>query len=295
MDPTKVEGRRISAWTIDLMIFLAMSLGILFATGGVSWRTVQFDTAQDAIDYCDTFDTQSNSRACVPFEDEAWVIDVAGSADGVWLFYTITYVVMQGMTGGSPGKLMLGLRVVDVHGRKAGIGKSFLRTLLWVVDAITCGIPVLGGILLVSTNGHRRVGDMAAGTFVVRKESVGTPIVLPPRPGSYEYAYGYPPPGWAAPGYPPPGTPPAGSDPTAIASVGTSGSSPDADMPMYPATTPYDPPDPTPYVPPATFATPDTDGPHWDEARDTYIQYDRAVSAWLEWDDRLGVWRPIDQ
>ena len=62
-DPTKIEGRRISAWSIDLAIFLALFFGVFFATGGVSWRTQQFDTSRQAIDFCEGFRPPRSNRA----------------------------------------------------------------------------------------------------------------------------------------------------------------------------------------------------------------------------------------
>lgn len=50
------------------------------------------------------------------------------------------------------------------------------------------------------------------------------------------------------------------------------------------------PPMAAPMAPPA----PTSDGPHWDEARDTYIHYDRGTEHWLHWDEAARQWRPID-
>jgi hypothetical protein len=68
------------------------------------------------------------------------------------------------------------------------------------------------------------------------------------------------------------------------------------------------PTSPPPYPPPGwptpiaekrplsrpSVVAPDTDGPHWDDDRDTYIQYDRAVEMWVQWDEAHEHWRPID-
>lgn len=285
LDPTKVEGRRIMAWSIDLAIFLALVFGVLFATGGIGWSTKTFDSSQQAIDYCQKFDGSNTSKGCVPVNTDAWIIDVRGSADGVWVFNFVLYVLIQGFTGASFGKLAMGLRVVDADGNLAGLRKSFVRTIMWIVDAITCGIPLVGGVAMVSSKGHRRVGDTVAGTFVVAKASVGTPIVLPAAPIPYGYAY--PPQAYG----PPPGYSPPPGDPSA------------AWQPPPPGWTPQpqQPPVPPPYVGPAapfssrpSIVPPETDGPHWDEDRDTYIQYDRAVEAWVQWDDTANIWRPIE-
>ena len=316
VDPTAIQGRRIAAWSIDLAIFLALVAGLLAVTGGVSWTTHQFANARQATAFCRPYEG-STTKVCSHVDDQAVLLNVKGSADwvSVWFVYFIAYCIIGGVTGSSIGKFALGLRVVDADGNLSGFRASFVRTVLWLVDAITCGIPIVGGSLMVSNNGHRRVGDMAAGTFVVPKAFVGSPIVLPPRPGSYEYAYGYPPPGIPPAGpYPGPSwTPPAGASPpppmpTPPPATGApQGSDTAAPVhphavdpstlppPVYPPAYPAPYPAPAPATPANAPATSDADGPHWDEARDTYIQYDRSVGAWVQWDERHHHWRPIEQ
>jgi hypothetical protein len=282
-DPTNIEGRRICAWTIDLAIFLALFFGMLAATGGVSWQTQSFSSQQDAIDYCNSFQT-TDEQGCVPVGDNATVVQVKGSANGVWFVNFLAYCLIQGITGGSIGKLIMGLRVVKADGSRAGIGKSFIRTILWIVDAITCGLPIVGGVLMLSTKGHRRVGDMGAGTFVVRKEHVGTPLAYLLSPAPVPVPYGYPPAGYG----PPPGYgPPTGYGPA-------TGYGPPSGYGPGPTWTPTDAP-PAQVPPPDSVTAPATDGPHWDDARDTYIQFDRGTDRWVQWDDLKKEWRPIDE
>jgi len=54
-----------------------------------------------------------------------------------------------------------------------------LRWLLWWVDGpitlFLCGI-----ITSATSRGHRRVGDMAADSYVVAKADAGQPVMLPP-------------------------------------------------------------------------------------------------------------------
>ncbi|MDG2218263.1 MAG: RDD family protein [Acidimicrobiales bacterium] len=38
-----------------------------------------------------------------------------------------------------------------------------------------------------------------------------------------------------------------------------------------------------------------TDGPQWDQARDTYIQWDPELSEWMEWSESGGRWIPISR
>jgi hypothetical protein len=253
-DPTSVIGRRIAAWSIDLAIFLALTTAVLFATGGMSWRTETFESYRLAADACEPFQDEGAGRFCSVSGNQAVFLEVQGTTNGVWLVHTLAYILIQGITGGSLGKLAVGLRVVDEHGRVAGIGKSFLRTFLWVADAITCALPIVGGVMIVSTKGHRRVGDIVAGTFVVHRRDVGQPIAA--------LATGY-----AAPPPPGPWTPTAGGAPWGRTEASTT----------------------------AEAATRSLDGPIWDDARDTYIQYDRNRAEWLQWDPRAHEWKPIER
>lgn len=297
-DPTAIEPRRIAAWTIDLVLFLVLLVVAVLATGGLDWTTKQLSSADAAVTYCEDYQG-GDARQCVPFDDQAVILEANATPDLVWVVYSLAYVVLQGLAGGSVGKLALGLRVVDGRGQRAGVWKSFLRTVLWIVDAITCGVPVVGGVLITTTRGHRRVGDMVAGTFVVPKESVGFPVVVPPRQtqAPAPYVFHLPPPGYAPPpGYgPPPGAPPAQGPPPA---PGGPPPYPPPAAPGWPSPAPWsDGSDPTvadrPLSRPSVDA-PDTDGPHWDDDRDTYIQYDRAVEMWVQWDQKHQHWRPID-
>jgi hypothetical protein len=263
-DPTSVIGRRIGAWTIDLAIFLALVAAVLFATGGVSWRTETYESFRQATDACEPFQDEGAGRFCSVSGEQAIFVEVEGSTNGVWLVHALAYILIQGITGGSIGKLLVGLRVVDEHGQVIGLSKSFLRTSLWVADAITCALPIVGGVMIVSTKGHRRVGDIVAGTFVVRQRDVGQPI------GALVTGYAAPPPPgpWAATGVPPAWGEPSSTDPT---------------------------PGDQPSLEGARAEAPSHDGPIWDDARDTYIQYDRHREEWLQWDPRGHEWKPIDR
>jgi uncharacterized RDD family membrane protein YckC len=82
--------------------------------------------------------------------------------------------------GQTPGKRALGLRVVKVEGYAVGVHDAMLRNLLRVADAL----PVLYGVGLLAAAASRRfqrVGDLVAGTMVVRERREwrrGRPDVL---------------------------------------------------------------------------------------------------------------------
>lgn len=287
-DPTNVVGKRIGAWFIDLLIYMAFAAAVTAMTGGVQIRTGDGYNQQSAEIYCDAwhethdgFCSSSASSSDDSAAGEYTVTTIEGSLGGLaqWVGHLVAYSVIQGLLGGSLGKLAVGLRVVDENGKVIGIGRSFVRTLAWIGDALTCGLPIIGGVMMVSTKGHRRLGDMIAGTYVVDKASVGQPVnVTTPAPAAGP---------WGAPaagqwGTPAPGgwgSPPPGPNGPAVGSPWTPGASSPVSGPPVGA--------------PPTAAP--GEGPTWDPARNAYIQYDRDRGAWLQWDDNLKVWSPISQ
>lgn len=70
--------------------------------------------------------------------------------------------------GQSPGKKLMKLRVTKLDGSSPGIGAYLLRWLLFPIDG-----PMLGGIGLLFallTKNRQRIGDLAAGTMVIREK-----------------------------------------------------------------------------------------------------------------------------
>jgi uncharacterized RDD family membrane protein YckC len=100
------------------------------------------------------------------------------------------YVFAELVTGGrSPGKRVVGLRVVRTGGLPLGWAQSVVRNLVRIVDWLP-GTYGVGLIASVANPKAQRLGDLAAGTTVVRERSrprawgsVGVPAV-PERLGS---------------------------------------------------------------------------------------------------------------
>ncbi len=79
-------------------------------------------------------------------------------------YFIIFHIIWNGQT---PGKRLVGIRVVDSHGSGASTMAYVLRGLIWPLDAFL-SIPIPIGLLLISlTSRCRRLGDMAAGTLVL--------------------------------------------------------------------------------------------------------------------------------
>ncbi len=308
-DPTAVMGRRIGAYAIDTLIGLVLLLFVLGSVLSSKADTTSFATTGQAADRCQvvndtTRDAGTDSdgttstgfgetdRYCVPVGDTTYEFtgdDISSLLVSIYLVSFLTSglnsIVLQGLTGASIGKFMTGLRVVREDGARVGFGWNLLRQLLSIVDGMCGGI--VGLIVALTSKGHRRVGDMAASTYVVRMADMGTPIRIPgvshqaawPSPGGYPSQAAHPGPG----NWPPGGTGSAGpggpggwASPPAGGPTGTWAPSGSIDR-MAPA------------------SMPGADGPTWDPARDAYIQYDHEQAAWLQWNDSAKSWRPIDQ
>lgn len=81
----------------------------------------------------------------------------------VWLYSFLFEMFNEGQT---PGKRLMNIKVVMVDGTTPTMGAYLLRWLLYTVDvAFTGG---LGVVFVLLTRNNQRIGDLAAGTMVVR-------------------------------------------------------------------------------------------------------------------------------
>jgi len=84
-----------------------------------------------------------------------------------WWYMVLFEVLNQGR---SPGKQMLGLRVVHDDGTPIGWAASLTRNLLRFVDILPFGYT-LGIISCLNHSAFKRLGDIAAGTLVVYRDA----------------------------------------------------------------------------------------------------------------------------
>ncbi|QNR67493.1 RDD family protein [Paenibacillus peoriae] len=79
------------------------------------------------------------------------------------------YLLLEGYTGYTLGKFVFRIKVVNGEGKPPGFLKSLIRTLLRLIDTnplLMGGIPA--GISVLVTASRQRIGDLAAGTYVVK-------------------------------------------------------------------------------------------------------------------------------
>lgn len=90
-------------------------------------------------------------------------------AAGLFLGTVAYNAVLPLFLGGrTPGKALLGLRVTDVEGYPARPMQHVLRSLFWALEvAPLVGLPI-GVVLIAATERRQRLGDVVAGTTVLR-------------------------------------------------------------------------------------------------------------------------------
>ncbi|MEZ5142023.1 MAG: RDD family protein [Acidimicrobiales bacterium] len=163
-DPTNVVVRRIGAWFLDQLIGALLVLGFATLVGvGVESDTTVDSRGQTVV-----------TGSTVQGSPGAWAAVVVVS----FAYAIVTQVILVAQLGWSPGKLLVGLRVVSWDGRPPGLGRALVRGVVnWVGSWFSClwYLPAFG--FLMTTKGHRQPADMAANTYVIDHFYLGRMIV----------------------------------------------------------------------------------------------------------------------
>jgi uncharacterized RDD family membrane protein YckC len=254
-DPTEVIGRRISAFVIDTLLVSGVSVAFFAGLKSNSYTGAPSNACQRLRD-------AGISDPCVQLGSRVYTWTGGRFALAIALGVLaglVNQVLLQGITGASVGKMMLGLRVVDAGGQVCGIGRAIVRWLFLVVDQFFCFL--VGLIVVLATHPHRRVGDMVAGTYVVSTADAGRPVVpqaaMPPYAYAGQGGWTPPAPGASAWGAPPPPEPTWGAQPRAW---GTEPPPPPAPYQQPPSRPPTSPPSPS-AAPPPSWGTPPPPAP----------------------------------
>jgi uncharacterized RDD family membrane protein YckC len=147
-------ARRGLAWLLDLIIRVAVVLGVLLILGIVGG-----------------FGMNDLSQAM----QGVWLVIIFAVEWGYYLAFETLW------NGSSPGKRAFGLRVVKEGGFPIGFLDSVLRNLLRAADFLPMGY-VLGLTVMAGDTRFRRLGDRVAGTMVVVEDRVhvSAPLRLHP-------------------------------------------------------------------------------------------------------------------
>jgi len=145
-----VTGRRIVAALIDVAV-LAAIFGVMVLLFG-DHETIRTTTTGSGVNSHNT-NTQFN---------------LTGLPLLIYLIIVISYYFgFEAASTATPGKFVMGLRVVSMSAAPLSLRRILLRNVLRIID----GLPFLylvGLITIAASKNHQRVGDMAAATTVSR-------------------------------------------------------------------------------------------------------------------------------
>lgn len=145
--------RRLCAWCVDLVLISSVSLLFFVAAAAI----VRRDLLGPGLDVL-----AEPSRAT----GMLWLL-------GLSLFglLTLLYLALFTALGGeTPGKRLLGLRVIDRWGQAPSAGRSLVRAGLALGSA---AFALTGFFLVLFDRRRQALHDKLAGTFVVLRRSIG--------------------------------------------------------------------------------------------------------------------------
>jgi uncharacterized RDD family membrane protein YckC len=107
------------------------------------------------------------------------------AAFAIIFFYDVLFEVLAG--GRTPGKRLNGVRVVRTGGRPITVARSSVRNILRLIDILP-GFYAVGMTAIFITPQNQRIGDLAAGSYVVRyrhgdRHGIGEPGLTDVDPG----------------------------------------------------------------------------------------------------------------
>jgi uncharacterized RDD family membrane protein YckC len=137
---------RFLAWLIDSLVAVLVALGILIV---LSLSMASFPGFASALSFLVWF-----------LIDWGYMI----ALEALWSGQTI-------------GKRAMGLRVIQESGVRVGVTQSLLRNLLRPLDRLPL-FYLVGGVSALFSQSQQRLGDMLAGTIVVRERRLKIPSAL---------------------------------------------------------------------------------------------------------------------
>ncbi len=142
---------RAGAHVIDLIALSASSMAILFPVG-IFIGLLSHPSAADL--------------AMPPTATTQGINLLAGP-----VLATLYFTVFETLYGATPGKVLLGLRVVREGGERCDFQAAFVRALMRYVDGLFLGVPAY---LTMQTPLYQRLGDKVARTLVVSRAQLKT-------------------------------------------------------------------------------------------------------------------------
>jgi len=88
----------------------------------------------------------------------------------LWLPVLGYHFIFESVMGGkTPGKVIVKIKVTNIDGSTPGIGSYFMRWLFSPIDVYILWGSI-GALFILLTRNHQRLGDLAAGTVVVKTD-----------------------------------------------------------------------------------------------------------------------------
>lgn len=84
---------------------------------------------------------------------------------GMFIFYQLFSEILA--DGQSWGKKAMGIKVVRLDGKEPGLSDYLLRAVFHMVDSVV-SLGIMAALMISSSNKNQRLGDMTAGTTVIR-------------------------------------------------------------------------------------------------------------------------------
>jgi uncharacterized RDD family membrane protein YckC len=172
---TGVVGRRIGAFFLDMLLAVVVTvlLGLAVAdhtdfAGAVRDHPCSVHQSSDggSVLSCAAFSYHDGVTA----EDGSYVIlDLLPAFAIATAVGLVLYVLVPLVAGGATaGKLVTGIRVQRLDGARPRFGPLLVRWLFLLIDGVFT-LCICGLVTMLKTEDEQRVGDMAAGTVVVRR------------------------------------------------------------------------------------------------------------------------------
>jgi uncharacterized RDD family membrane protein YckC len=137
-------GNRVLAALIDTLITYAICAGLWLLTALLAIFGLPF-------------------RAATPIFGFVILLTILLSFAVIFGYYIFFEGTWQGQT---PGKRVAQIRVIDQNGQPINWSAVWLRNFIRVIDT---GLMLIGLIVMIIDKNERRLGDLAAGTLVIRE------------------------------------------------------------------------------------------------------------------------------
>jgi uncharacterized RDD family membrane protein YckC len=85
----------------------------------------------------------------------------------IWFIY---FPIIESFFGQTVGKRILHLNIIDLNGQLPTVVQTFLRRILDLFEIACLGIPAM--LTINQSSKNQRIGDMIAGTTVVRTDAI---------------------------------------------------------------------------------------------------------------------------